>query len=50
MAVGDEPVIVFVSVQGAISYIDDRGEVRSTNTTREIAAAYGRFVTEQRAA
>jgi 2,4'-dihydroxyacetophenone dioxygenase len=50
MAVGDEPVIVFVTVQGAISYIDDRGEVRSTNTTREIADRYQRFVTQQRVA
>src|SRR5688500_5245209 len=26
MAVGDEPLIVFVTVHGAISYIDDNGE------------------------
>jgi quercetin dioxygenase-like cupin family protein len=47
MAVGHEPVIVFVTVQGAISYIDERGEVRSTNTTRDIAERYRRFVAEQ---
>jgi 2,4'-dihydroxyacetophenone dioxygenase len=47
MAVGDEPVIVFVTVQGAISYIDDRGEVCSTNTTRDVAEAYRRFVAER---
>jgi quercetin dioxygenase-like cupin family protein len=49
MAVGDDPVIVFVTVQGSLSYIDDRGEVISTTTTRDIADRYHRFVTEQRA-
>jgi quercetin dioxygenase-like cupin family protein len=47
MAVGEEPVIVFVTVQGALSYLDERGEVRSTTTTRDVAERYRRFVAEQ---
>ena len=47
MAIGDDPVVVFVTVQGSLSYIDDRGEVLSATTTREIADRYYRFVTEQ---
>ena len=47
MAVGDEPVIVLVSVEGSIAYLDDRGEPRATNTTRDIAENYRRFVAAQ---
>ena len=47
MAVGDEPVIVFVTVQGAISYIDERGEVTSSATTRPTAENYRKFVEAQ---
>ncbi|NVB78223.1 MAG: anti-sigma factor [Kofleriaceae bacterium] len=47
MAVGEEPVIVFVTLQGALSYLDERDEVRATNTTRATAESYQRFVAEQ---
>jgi quercetin dioxygenase-like cupin family protein len=47
MAVGDEPVIVFVTVEGAISYIDERGEVTSSATTRRTADNYRKFVEAQ---
>lgn len=49
MAVGDEPVIVFVIVHGAISYIDERGDATSTTTTRAIADGYRKFVAERTA-
>jgi quercetin dioxygenase-like cupin family protein len=47
MAVGDQPVIVFVVVRGAVSYIDEHDQVLAATTTREAADAYHRFVAEQ---
>jgi len=44
MAVGDEPLIVFVTVRGAIESLDDDGNVTRRSTTAEIAAAYQRHV------
>jgi 2,4'-dihydroxyacetophenone dioxygenase len=42
-AVGDEPLIVFVTVRGAISYLDEAGRPTDTRTTREVAESYRRF-------
>lgn len=39
-AVGDEPVIVFVTVRGALEYLDEHGEVVSRWTTSRMAEAY----------
>jgi quercetin dioxygenase-like cupin family protein len=47
-AVGDEPVIVFVTVTGAIEYLDDRGEVISRTTTSSATRSYEAFVAAQR--
>lgn len=41
-AVGDETLIVFVTVRGALDYLDDRGEVVSRWTTSRMAEAYRR--------
>jgi 2,4'-dihydroxyacetophenone dioxygenase len=49
MAVGDEPLIVFVTVQGAISYLDEHDNVISIATTHATAERYRRFVVEQAA-
>ncbi len=43
MAIGDEPVIVFVTVQGAMESLDERGQVIDCSTTSTIAEAYARF-------
>lgn len=48
-AVGDEPVIVFVTVTGAVEYLDDRGEVLDRTTTSSATRSYQAFVAAQRA-
>ena len=42
MAVGDEPLIIFVTVRGAIEYLDERGEVIRRSTATTAAEAYRR--------
>jgi 2,4'-dihydroxyacetophenone dioxygenase len=45
MAVGDVPLIVFVTVRGAIEYVDERGEATGRKTTTaSVTEAYRRFV------
>ncbi|HEY5938206.1 MAG TPA: 2,4'-dihydroxyacetophenone dioxygenase family protein [Kofleriaceae bacterium] len=39
-AVGDVPLIIFVTVRGAIEYLDDRGEVLRRSTALSAAAHY----------
>jgi 2,4'-dihydroxyacetophenone dioxygenase len=48
MAVGDTPVIVYVTAAGALEYIDDRNEVISRTTTSGATADYGAFVASQK--
>ncbi|ACL65057.1 anti-ECFsigma factor, ChrR [Anaeromyxobacter dehalogenans 2CP-1] len=40
MAVGDEPVVVFVTVRGAMETLDPQGGVAERSTTAGIAAFY----------
>jgi 2,4'-dihydroxyacetophenone dioxygenase len=40
MAVGTEPLIVFVTVRGPIEYIDERGRVLRSSTTSSLTQAY----------
>ena len=42
MAVGDEPVVVFVTVRGAIEILDDQGNVTHRDTASSVAEAYRR--------
>jgi len=46
MAIGDEPVIVFVTVRGAVESLDEAGQVvnRISNVTR--AETYRRYLAE----
>jgi quercetin dioxygenase-like cupin family protein len=45
MAVGDEPLIVFVTVRGAIEYVDEHGQPTGQRTsTASVTEAYRRFV------
>jgi quercetin dioxygenase-like cupin family protein len=39
-AVGDEPVIVFVALTGAIEYLDERGDVIRRSTAMSAAGVY----------
>lgn len=47
MAVGDEAAVVFVTVRGAIEYLDESGEVTSRFTTSSATESYRRFVGER---
>ena len=40
MAVGDEPLIVFVTVRGPIEYVDEQGNVLRSSTTASLTQAY----------
>jgi len=42
-AVGDEPLVVFVVVTGAVEYVDHTGAVRRRITTADRIADYRRF-------
>jgi quercetin dioxygenase-like cupin family protein len=42
-AVGDEPLIVFVTVRGAIEYVDERGAVTGRTTTGSASEGYRAF-------
>lgn len=44
MAVGDRPCVVFVTVRGAIEYLDDAREPTSRSTTGSIAARWKAFL------
>lgn len=44
MAVGDEPLIVFVTLRGAIEYVDDHGNVVRRSTATTAAEAYRRGI------
>lgn len=43
MAIGDEPVIVFLTARGAIEYLGEDGNVTSRSTTSSVSAAYRAF-------
>jgi len=43
-AVGDEPVIVFVTVTGALEYLGERGEVVSRSTTSSVTRGYRAYL------
>ena len=43
-AVGDEPVIIFLTARGAIEYLDDDGHVVSRTTTGSVTRAYQAFL------
>jgi quercetin dioxygenase-like cupin family protein len=45
-AVGDVPLVVFVTVRGAIVYLDDAGATIAATTNTGATAAYARFVAE----
>lgn len=49
-AVGTEPVIVFVTVRGAMESLDAEGRVTERTTTGSLATAYRRFCAEHAAA
>jgi quercetin dioxygenase-like cupin family protein len=44
MAVGEETVIVFVTVRGAMEDLDDAGQALSRSTTPSMTESYERFV------
>lgn len=44
MAVGDAPVVVFVTVRGAMETFDAAGAVAERSSTAGIAAVYARFL------
>jgi quercetin dioxygenase-like cupin family protein len=44
MAIGDVPVVVFVTVRGGMDTLDEHGGVASRSTTRAITESYRRFV------
>ena len=46
MAIGDVPVIVFLTARGAMEYLDERGTVTARSTTASVTAGYQRFVAE----
>ena len=49
MAVGDTPLLVFVTTRGAIEYLDDRGEVIERTTTAGVTEGYRAFVASRAA-
>lgn len=44
MAIGDEPLVVFLTARGAIEYIDERGEVTARSTTTSVTAKWRQLV------
>lgn len=44
MAIGDEPLVLFVTVRGPIEALDERGEVTARTTTGSIASSYRDFL------
>ena len=49
MAIGDVPVVIFVTVRGAIEYLDEQGVVTRRMTTSSATASYRDFVAKMRA-
>jgi quercetin dioxygenase-like cupin family protein len=47
MAIGEEPVIIFVTVRGALETLDDQGNVTARSSTATTAEAYRRFLASQ---
>jgi quercetin dioxygenase-like cupin family protein len=47
MAIGDEPVIVYLTARGTIEYLDEHGGVCSRTTTPSVTASYQRFLAER---
>jgi quercetin dioxygenase-like cupin family protein len=43
MAIGDEPLVIFVTVRGAIEYLDDAGAPTARSTTPSATESYRRF-------
>ena len=43
-AVGDEPLVVFVTLRGAIEYLDEHGDVIRRSTAMSAADCYRRGV------
>ncbi len=47
MAIGEEPLIVLVTVRGSIQYVDDAGApLADRTTTSSVTASWSRFVAE----
>jgi quercetin dioxygenase-like cupin family protein len=46
-AIGDTPVIVFLTRSGAIEYLDERGGVKSSTTSRDVSEGYRAFASRQ---
>ena len=44
MAVGDEPLVVFLTARGAIEYIDERGQVTARSTTTTVTEKWRQLV------
>lgn len=42
-AIGDEPLIVHIQVEGDVEYLDDQGEVASTHNAHSLLEAYKRY-------
>ena len=49
-AVGDEPLVLFVTVRGVLETLDERGAVVDRSTTAGITGSYRRFLADQREA
>ena len=47
-AIGDVPVIVFLTARGIIEYVDEHGEVLRRTSTRSVTDGYRRHVDEVR--
>jgi len=48
MAVGSEPLVIFVTVRGVIEELDEEGRVTARMSTGSVAENYRRFVAEAR--
>ena len=44
MAVGDEPLVIFLTARGAIEYIDDAGQVTGRTSTPSITQGYRAYL------
>jgi 2,4'-dihydroxyacetophenone dioxygenase len=48
-AIGDVPVIIYLTARGAIEYVDERGQVLRRSTTTSVTEGYARFAAGARA-
>jgi quercetin dioxygenase-like cupin family protein len=46
MAIGDTPAVIFLTVRGALEYLDDTGGVVSRTTTASLTARYRAFAAQ----